>query len=330
MSDAVKVIIVGDIATGKTAFVKKCVYDVFSPHYKSTIGVDFASTQVDDVKVQFWDIAGQERFGNMLRVYFKEAKYAIICCDVTRESTINACEKWLIDILAKSENSIPIYIVGFKCDLLNDEDLEKVKTKVSLLYDKQVTKIVYLSNLNDSQQTLTNVVKSLLQETPVKYPEISEDDKPEEPVSLEKLLDNPLSNPVSLETGNLIDDILNLGKSKDSVKPFCKVENKSLFDIREKSSKDEQKTNPVPEEAKLHWLVSGTTKMDNELFKQMIMFGYITKANFEIFKNCFKRNAKLERESLTDAELDLVVTHYKTQNYGVVVSPDTKYLTLTW
>mmetsp|Transcript_21027 Transcript_21027/g.26606 ORF Transcript_21027/g.26606 Transcript_21027/m.26606 type:complete len:91 (+) Transcript_21027:46-318(+) len=44
-----KIIVIGDYAVGKTCIIKRYCEGVFTPHYKLTIGVDFA------VKVVDWD-----------------------------------------------------------------------------------------------------------------------------------------------------------------------------------------------------------------------------------------------------------------------------------
>lgn len=51
--------------------------------------------------MQLWDIAGQERFGNMTRVYYKEAVGAFVVFDVTRFQTYEAASKWKSDIDSK-------------------------------------------------------------------------------------------------------------------------------------------------------------------------------------------------------------------------------------
>lgn len=62
-----KVLIIGDINTGKTSLVKQYVHGLFPDNYKATIGVDFALKVVhledeagtpQQVKLQLWDIAG--------------------------------------------------------------------------------------------------------------------------------------------------------------------------------------------------------------------------------------------------------------------------------
>mmetsp|Transcript_76746 Transcript_76746/g.106589 ORF Transcript_76746/g.106589 Transcript_76746/m.106589 type:complete len:213 (+) Transcript_76746:28-666(+) len=124
-----KVLVVGDIGTGKTSIIKRYVHGIFSNHYKATIGVDFALKVINldsntVVRLQLWDIAGQERFGNMTRVYYKEAVGAFIVFDVTRASTFEAVHKWKHDIDSKvhlpNGDNVPVVLLANKCDLTKE------------------------------------------------------------------------------------------------------------------------------------------------------------------------------------------------------------------
>lgn len=76
------------------------------------------------VRLQLWDIAGQERFGNMTRVYYKEAVGAFIVFDVTRVSTFEAVQKWKHDIDSKvhlpNGEKVPVVLLANKCDLAKE------------------------------------------------------------------------------------------------------------------------------------------------------------------------------------------------------------------
>jgi len=134
-----KVLVVGDIGTGKTSLVKRLKFNSFSDKLNSTVGVDFVMKEYkwDDktlVRLQLWDIAGQERFGNLTRVYYKEAVGAFVVFDVTRTNTFENTEKWKGDIDSKVDLSvdhkpIPMVLLANKCDLaekkINAEQLDK-------------------------------------------------------------------------------------------------------------------------------------------------------------------------------------------------------------
>ncbi|KAK2892075.1 hypothetical protein Q8A73_017740 [Channa argus] len=73
------------------------------------------------VRLQLWDIAGQERFRNMSRVFYKGAEGAVIVFDITNSSTLKAAEEWKKDLDSKvcldSGRPIPAVLLANKCDV---------------------------------------------------------------------------------------------------------------------------------------------------------------------------------------------------------------------
>ena len=93
-----KVIILGDSGVGKTSLMNQYVNKKFNAQYKATIGADFLTKEVtvDDrlVTMQIWDTAGQERFRAMAPMYYRNAAAAIVCFDITDESSFNTMKEW--------------------------------------------------------------------------------------------------------------------------------------------------------------------------------------------------------------------------------------------
>jgi len=68
----------------------------------------------------FPSFTGQERYGNMTRVYYREAVGALVVFDMTRASTFQAVLKWKKDLDSKvalgSGRPLPAVLLANKCD----------------------------------------------------------------------------------------------------------------------------------------------------------------------------------------------------------------------
>ena len=81
------------------------------------------------IRLQLWDIAGQERFGNMTRVYFKGAVGAIVVHDINKKgpNCFDAPKRWKKELdehvgvggKAADGKGVPTVLLANKVDLLD-------------------------------------------------------------------------------------------------------------------------------------------------------------------------------------------------------------------
>uniref|UniRef100_A0A1I8F4K7 Ras-related protein Rab n=1 Tax=Macrostomum lignano TaxID=282301 RepID=A0A1I8F4K7_9PLAT len=132
MEQLMKILVIGDPTVGKNfrSFIDN-VNNMFQTDYKQTIGVDFALkvirwSDTQTIKLQMWDIAGQERFTSMTRVYYRDAHAAVIVFDLTKRSTFDECAE--METRFGQQNAplpdgspLPAILLANKCDLLSGE-----------------------------------------------------------------------------------------------------------------------------------------------------------------------------------------------------------------
>uniref|UniRef100_A0A7S1QCP4 Ras-related protein Rab n=1 Tax=Neobodo designis TaxID=312471 RepID=A0A7S1QCP4_NEODS len=132
-----KVLVVGECGTGKTCLIRYYMHQSFQSTNKATIGVDFALKVLPEsnTTLQIWDIAGQERYGQMTRVYFLSAVGAMVVCEINKPETYAAAINWKKDVDSKAflpgtaQTPIPCVLLLNKCDLddshMSDEQLDE-------------------------------------------------------------------------------------------------------------------------------------------------------------------------------------------------------------
>ncbi|XP_034025099.1 ras-related protein Rab-34a isoform X2 [Thalassophryne amazonica] len=117
-----KVIVVGDLAVGKTCLINRFCKDAFDKNYKATIGVDFEMERFEALGVPFslqlWDTAGQERFKCIASTYYRGAQVVIIVFDVNDISSLSHVRQWLEDAMKENDpTAVQLFLVGTKKDL---------------------------------------------------------------------------------------------------------------------------------------------------------------------------------------------------------------------
>eukprot|EP00057_Strongylocentrotus_purpuratus_P013689 XP_011668163.1 PREDICTED: ras-related protein Rab-24 [Strongylocentrotus purpuratus] len=104
-----KVVLLGKEYGGKTSLVERYLHDRFHGDvpYQNTIGAAFGAKKVDvydrTVTMGVWDTAGSERYEAMSRIYYRGAKAAIVCYDLTDELSFGKARFWVEELLKNEE-----------------------------------------------------------------------------------------------------------------------------------------------------------------------------------------------------------------------------------
>eukprot|EP01137_Pigoraptor_chileana_P034934 Opistho-2@28208 len=117
---AVKVIILGDSAVGKSKLVERFLMDNYQPQQLSTFALTLFryDCEIDDkdVAVDLWDTAGQERFNSMHPSYYHQAHACLLAFDVTRKQTYKSLDTWYKE-LREYRPEIPCIVLANKIDV---------------------------------------------------------------------------------------------------------------------------------------------------------------------------------------------------------------------
>ncbi|XP_051505373.1 ras-related protein Rab-28-like isoform X3 [Myxocyprinus asiaticus] len=120
-----KIVLLGDGASGKTSLATRFAQEAFGKQYKQTIGLDFFLKRITlpvnlNVMLQVWDIEGQTIGGKMLDKYIYRAQGVLLVYDITNSQSFENLEDWLNMVRKANEesNTQPaISLIGNKIDL---------------------------------------------------------------------------------------------------------------------------------------------------------------------------------------------------------------------
>lgn len=166
-----KVLFVGEAGVGKTSIVNRYSTGMFTSSYKATIGCDFATKEIKwnnktEIILQLWDLAGQERFGTQVNVWFRDTDAVIYVYDITDLKSKDAIQRWraLIEDKAKrrdgSDCNAPSVLIANKVDLLKLEE-RPAKDAVDIEAREQGYKAGFMASAL-TNENLDDAVKLLI------------------------------------------------------------------------------------------------------------------------------------------------------------------------
>ncbi|KAI8910984.1 P-loop containing nucleoside triphosphate hydrolase protein [Gorgonomyces haynaldii] len=117
----IKILSMGDAAVGKSCLIKRYCEQKYVSEYVATIGIDYGvksyvSRTHEDVKVNFWDIAGDQVFFEIRNEFYKDTHGAFLVFDVTNRQSFNNLPVWISEMKEFTNRSPALVIVGNKID----------------------------------------------------------------------------------------------------------------------------------------------------------------------------------------------------------------------
>ena len=163
----IKILTLGATQVGKTSIVLRYSEDKFNYNKIATIGIDFKIKIIkkgnERIKVSIYDTAGQERFQNIVKHYYKGANGVLLIYDITKRDTFKNLDFWIKDLEDNSDiDNLFIYLIGNKNDM---EDKREVSWVEANNYAKE-KKLPYIEvsakTGNNIQKLFDEVIKGAM------------------------------------------------------------------------------------------------------------------------------------------------------------------------
>jgi len=122
-----KIILLGNLSTGKTSVINRYIHNSFEEHCRATIAPEFSYKVIKMngviFRLQFWDLPGQERNPVVTSLFCKDSNGVIFCCEVNNIKSREDILKWEESLNNNIEvENIPKILIENKCDLLGNEE----------------------------------------------------------------------------------------------------------------------------------------------------------------------------------------------------------------
>jgi small GTP-binding protein len=129
----VRVLILGLDCAGKTTILYRLQLNRVEPHYPPTVAFNLETVDVGNLKLQIWDLGGQDQLRAFWYLYFTDTNGVLFVIDSADRGRIELCANELKTLLTdEGLQGIPLCVVANKQDLANAMTVEELTEKLEL------------------------------------------------------------------------------------------------------------------------------------------------------------------------------------------------------
>ena len=164
-SGNIKIVLIGEMATGKTSLINAYLGLSFSKNVDSTLtpSVSQKEIQINDATylINMWDTAGQEQYRSMTKIFIKGSQIVIFVYDVTKENTFKELDYWVKSVEEYLGKEPILGVCGNKTDLFDQQEVDRENGEK---YAKDIGALFRETSAKDDAKGFRKFVKELIEE----------------------------------------------------------------------------------------------------------------------------------------------------------------------
>ena len=163
-----KVILLGESGVGKSSIIFKYVKDSFVEGMQPTIGSTYMQKKIirDNITyiLNIWDTSGTEKYHSITKLFLQNANIVILVYSIDDKLSLKGIDYWYNEVSDMLGNNFVLSIVGNKCDLFDQEEIDAISEEEGEKIAKEKNAIFKLISAKKDKKGIDTLFEQLLDE----------------------------------------------------------------------------------------------------------------------------------------------------------------------